>query len=241
MLAVDASVFARDGFQSVDRITSDEEVVRLREVYDRVLAEPSSFRLLYEDRAAPAATRPRIDQVFAPELLAPELLETTYLANAQVLAARVLGLEPDQVEQGGIMLIAKPAGQGLATPFHQDEAYWDFDGSRLCHSASVWMPLDDVSVDSGCMQFVPGTHLDDGIRVHARPDASQPLVLRDPIDETRAVPCPIPAGGATVHHCRTVHGTAANTSDRPRRAITTIFHGPPGVREVPVERPWLRA
>ena len=36
-----------------------------------------------------------------------------------------------------------------------------------------------------------------------------------------------------------IHGTAGNTSDRPRRAITTIFHGPPGRRAVPLERPWL--
>ena len=236
----EVAAFAERGFHAVERITTDDEVTHLRDVYDRVLGVEGALRLVYEDAAAPEAERARIEQIFAPELVAPELLETTYLANARVLAARVLGVDASDVEQGGIMLIAKPAGLGLETPFHQDEAYWDFEGSRLSHSASVWMPLDEVSVDSGCMQFMPGTHRGEGLLHHTKPDPRKPLYLEPPIDTSAAVPCPLPAGGATVHHCRTVHGTAPNTSNRSRRAITTIFHGPPTTRRIPQERPWLR-
>jgi ectoine hydroxylase-related dioxygenase (phytanoyl-CoA dioxygenase family) len=55
-----------------------------------------------------------------------------------------------------------------------------------------------------------------------------------------AVACPLRAGGATTHYCRTLHYAAANTSERPRRALTVIFHGPAEVRDVPLERHWLR-
>ena len=49
----------------------------------------------------------------------------------------------------------------------------------------------------------------------------------------------IPAGGATVHHCRTIHCGGANVSTVPRRAMTTIFHGPGSARPVLLEKPWL--
>jgi ectoine hydroxylase-related dioxygenase (phytanoyl-CoA dioxygenase family) len=100
------------------------------------------------------------------------------------------------------------------------------------------MPLDRVTVDSGCMQFVPRSHALEVMR-HRRKAATEPLELDEPYDVSGAVPCPLPPGGATFHHCRTVHGTGANVSERPRRALTTIFHGPPGVRDVPLSRPWL--
>ena len=50
---------------------------------------------------------------------------------------------------------------------------------------------------------------------------------------------PLPPGGATFHSCRTLHYTAANTSAVPRRAFTTIVHGPKTAREVPIPRTWL--
>jgi ectoine hydroxylase-related dioxygenase (phytanoyl-CoA dioxygenase family) len=106
----------------------------------------------------------------------------------------------------------------------------------------VWMPLDDVSVDSGCMQFLPGSQARDVLR-HRKPegDGPQPLVLDEPVDMSGAVACPLPAGGATIHSCRTLHYAGANTSPRPRRALTCIFHGPPGVRAEPLDRHWLRS
>ena len=40
---------------------------------------------------------------------------------------------------------------------------------------------------------------------------------RDGIHLSQAVPVPVHAGGITVHHCRTLHGSAPNRSSKPRR------------------------
>jgi ectoine hydroxylase-related dioxygenase (phytanoyl-CoA dioxygenase family) len=45
----------------------------------------------------------------------------------------------------------------------------------------------------------------------------------------RKVPMIIPKGHMSFHHCRTYHGSGANVSDRPRRAIS--FHLQPGANE----------
>jgi hypothetical protein len=49
----------------------------------------------------------------------------------------------------------------------------------------------------------------------------------DELDPSKAVACPIPPGGATIHHCRTLHYAGPNTTDSPRRAYILIFATPP--------------
>jgi hypothetical protein len=223
--------FKSNGYLAIPEIAPPAEIVWLRAVYEKILADERALRQHYEG-SGPSGVAGVIDQIFLPERQCPELMDTAYIKNAQRLAADLLGIEASQY--GGLMFIFKPAGGGRDVPFHQDEIYWTFPNER-CHSLSVWMPLDDVTVDSGCMQFVPGTHALDVLK-YKKP-GEEPLVLDEPFDVSGAVPCPIPAGGATFHHCRTVHGTAPNTSPRPRRALTTIFHGPRTAREIPLAPP----
>ena len=88
------------------------------------------------------------------------------------------------------------------------------------------------------MHYLPESHLGDVLN-HVKVPGPEPLHLDPPVDTSAAVPCPIPAGGATIHHCRTVHFGGTNVSAVPRRAMTTIFHGPGSPRDVPMRKPWL--
>ncbi len=230
-----AQAFQRDGFLWIDRITTPEEVARLRELYDLVMQDSRAYRLLYEGGADKDGSV--INQVFLPELQQPEMANTTYLANAKRMAAGLLGVPVEDVQHGGQMLIYKPKTGGRQAPWHQDEAFWDDRNHLRCNSVSVWMPLDDVVVESGCMQIIPGSHANDVLAHRCEP--GEPLEVDVPFDRDAAVPCPIPAGGATFHHCRTLHHIAPNTSGRERRAITTIFHGPAETRPEPFAKPWV--
>ena len=44
--------------------------------------------------------------------------------------------------------------EDFGTPWHQDWSYWY--GS---HKVSVWVALDDVTPENGCLRLVPGSHL----------------------------------------------------------------------------------
>ena len=48
-------------------------------------------------------------------------------------------------------------------------------------------------------------------------------VLNIEVNEDEAVSVHVPAGHAMMHHCLTVHGTRANLSDWPRRAIAITY------------------
>jgi len=237
--AEQVATFRDNGFLTLDRLSSESEIEWLRSVYEDLLADPAGLTIHYEGEAGPDQVGV-IDQMFLPDRQCPELLDTEYINKGRALAAELLGIDAGDVVDGGLMFIHKPASGGRSAPWHQDEAYWkELGPSRLSHSLSIWMPLDDVTVESGCMQFIPGTHKSDDVRRHRKPPGMNPIEVDEPFDVGAAVPCPLNAGDATVHHCRTLHHTAANTSGRPRRAMTTIFHGPPGVRAEPVDRFWL--
>jgi len=231
------AAFRANGFLTLAAISPADEIAWLRDAYAELLADRTALALRYQDEDA-GGKRRVITQIFSPERQCPRLLETHYLANARRLGATLLGVAAGEVSFGGLMMLYKPPAAGRDAPWHQDEAYWEFPDQR-CHSLSVWLPLDDVAVESGCMQYIPGSHERD-LLPHRKPPGVEPIVVDAPFDAASAVPCPMRAGGAVLHHCRTLHYSAPNSSTQPRRAFTTIVHGPCAPRVPPVPRAWLR-
>jgi phytanoyl-CoA hydroxylase len=220
--------FADNGFLSVPAITGEDELAELRAFYDDVFAEPGRHGLRSADRS-PKAQGQSLVQIHSAERVFPGLLETSYFRNARRAAARLLGVGEDEVTGYNHMLL-KPARHGAVTPWHQDEEGWSLGTpARLfVHRAlNCWMPLDPATVESGCMQFIPRSHLREDHYPHVdRGDGSYVRIAQG-FDEAEAVACPVPAGGATFHHCRTLHYSGPNTTDQTRRAMVFVFHALP--------------
>jgi ectoine hydroxylase-related dioxygenase (phytanoyl-CoA dioxygenase family) len=232
--------FRRQGYLSLRAITTPEEVAGLRDVYDRLFATQAGraqgdhLDLNGTDEDGVEAVLP---QILNPSKYAPELTHTTFRANAEAIAKQLLGPE---AEYRGDHAIRKAPHSEAATPWHQDEAYWDpsLDYSEL----SIWIPLQEATLENGCMQFVPGTHRQEVLPHH--PIGNDPRVIGLEVDDPEAraaggAACPIPAGGATVHHSRTLHYTGPNRSDGPRRAYILTFGTPRKPRATPRRFYWL--
>ena len=243
--------FCREGFLAIERITSDAEVERLRATYDELFArragreEGRQYDLAGTDEEDSVATLP---QILEPRQYAAQLRNTLYEANGLAIAGQLLGglaetlqdrVLSSEVVDFGLHAILKPAGIGSETPWHQDEAYWD--PAKYFHGLSVWMPLQEVTEENGCMCFIPGTHTGEVMSHHHAGDDPriEALVVDDGhIDISKAVVCPIPAGGATFHFCRTFHYTGPNRSVVPRRALALTCGLPQSTREVPRDFYW---
>jgi hypothetical protein len=228
--------FLDNGFLAVDRLTTDEELEWMTQIFDAVFAEPSDATF-QPGGAAPAGEPSLLTQSMFPEMRFPELLDTTYRRNARRYAAALLDVNEADLTSWGHMIL-KPPRKSRPAPWHQDEAYWD---PELSYTAiAAWLPLHDVTVERGCMQFIPGSHKGD-VLVHHHSDGnpSGNLLWAEGVDESTAVACELPAGGATFHHPRTLHYTAPNTTDQPRLAFPTEFQLQPVRREKPVTRPWV--
>ena len=93
---------------------------------------------------------------------------------------------------------------------------------------SAWLALDDVDESNGCMSMVPGSH-----RWGRRwTDYLSTLTAWEQLGEGFTSPdgrpvqptlWPVPRGGVSFHHGLTWHGSHANTSGRPRRAIALHY------------------
>jgi len=236
------SSFRRDGFASIERITTDEEVAWLREVFDELFAErragiPGGYFDLSRPYDAPGPDH--LPQVLFPELAVPELRRTQLHRNARTISAALLGTDAGDLQSWG-HLIHKPAHHGEQIPWHQDEAYWEPHLSYV--AVGTWVPLDDVDLANGCMCFLPGSHLGE-VRPHRHIDDDPSVhgLVTDGVDPTPMVPVPLRAGGATFHHPRTLHHTPANTTDRQRRAVAAEFQTQPTPRDTVDDRPWVDA
>jgi hypothetical protein len=103
------------------------------------------------------------------------------------------------------------------------------------------MPLQPATVENGCMQYVPGSHLGPVLEhrsLHGDPRKSALECIGD-FDRAATVLCPLPPGGAALHHCRTLHSAGANTTGEPRRAYILAFRGPPRPAPARAMYPWL--
>ncbi len=230
--------FHHEGYLVLLPITTPDELARLRKIYDRLFAERAGradgnqFDLAGADGDDEVAALP---QILGPARYAPELNDFLFKINGRAIANQLLGAP----SEGGDHAILKPARYGAATPWHQDEAYWspDLDYSSL----SIWMPLQEATVESGCMQFVPGSHRSE-VRPH-RPIHNDPRIHgleAEQVDAAEIVACPIPAGAVTIHHCRTLHYAGPNRSDEPRRAYIQVKGLPTTKRSEPRDFPWQR-
>jgi ectoine hydroxylase-related dioxygenase (phytanoyl-CoA dioxygenase family) len=232
--------FHDHGYLRLERALPDEELEWMRGLYDRIVQphlSPGS-RGRGGDPSGARGDRERglLVWIHTPERQFPELFRASIFPRAAELAARLLGVRKEEVYTSG-RIFFKPAGHGCETPWHQDEAYGN--PTVELRSLNLWLALDPATEESGCLRFIPGSHQGE-VREHRRleGDPTGLALTTDDLDRGQAVSCPLPPGGASLHHCRTLHSSGPNLSDGQRRALVVVCEAPPVPRAVPAHRPW---
>jgi len=207
-------LFHEQGFLSLGRITTDAEVAWLREAYQAIVKRRTGFLPWAVNDARAQQAHKALVTLTMPEHTLPELKDTLYARNARKVVARLFDIAETDVIVGW-RLFTKPA-HGGETTWHQDVAYRPHQQHQ---GATVWMPLDPVTVENGCLLFIAGSH-----RGAVHPHTVHQGQLRaEHIDPASAVACPLAPGEATVHHCGTLHAAGPNHTDAPRRAFSIVF------------------
>jgi len=216
--------FHANGFVNGGYVLNDEQVETLRAELERVITEqevaerqqPVLIRNLSGNADAPVWQIVNIWQASPAyrELIAhPSIVE----GLAQLTNATALRIWHDQIQY-------KPAAIGGVNMWHQDAPYWPTITPMT--QVTAWIALDDVDQDNGCMSMVPGSHLW-GNTI----DFLHTLKSFDDMPETfeghpvKVHACPVKKGHVHFHHALTWHGSSANTSGRPRRAIALHYMG----------------
>lgn len=214
--------FHAKGFLNAGPVLSMDEVQALRDEVMRTIEQradanvkqPVSCRNL-----SPRADEP-IWQIVDIWISSPPFKELLFHPRitqglAQLTDARELRIWHDQIQY-------KPPQKGGVNMWHQDAPLWPIIAPMT--EVTAWVALDDADESNGCMSMVPGSHLwgdhIDFLRALESYDAMPSQFGAHAVVVER---CPVRAGEVHYHHALTWHGSHANTSGRPRRAIALHY------------------
>ena len=96
-----------------------------------------------------------------------------------------------------------------ATDWHQDRAvaHAEADATSM---VTVWCAVTDATSENGCLQVVPGGHRK-GMLPHC--PKTQTAIADGFVEEGKALPLPVKAGGIVLFHPLTPHASLVNRTD----------------------------
>ncbi|HUO17273.1 MAG TPA: phytanoyl-CoA dioxygenase family protein [Verrucomicrobiae bacterium] len=230
--------FRDAGFLRLEALTTAEEIAEIRAALEPLFEKHAGEKEgAFADQVAGSEAKVMSSpQILNPVNYVPRLHQTKCFKNALHIARQILG--PEARCFFDLSILKKPR-IGAPTPWHQDEAFRD--PNFAYNELTVWVPLQEVVPENGCLQFIPGSHLAPVLehRSANNDPTSQAVECIAPIDESSAVTCPLKPGGATLHHHRTLHRSAPNVSTVPRFTYIMTFGVTPVPASQPRSFPWL--
>jgi phytanoyl-CoA hydroxylase len=134
------------------------------------------------------------------------------------LATQLAGVDGIRIWHDQALI--KPAW-GNPTAWHLDNPYWSFSSRD---AISIWVALDDVTKDNGCLYFIPGTHKSATYaNVGIGQNISDLFTAYPQWAQHEAVAGEMKAGACSFHNGLLAHGAGANMTPRPRRAMTCAY------------------
>jgi ectoine hydroxylase-related dioxygenase (phytanoyl-CoA dioxygenase family) len=217
----DVSFFDRHGWWVSKPILTTVELDDLAYAFER-------YATGERDRALPSAILPQWSGspghgVRQGDYLSLQLDEVMDFVRKPLLPRLAAGLSgADQIRLFHDQLVWKdPQSSGASVTsvgWHTDRAYW-----RSCTSVrmlTAWIPLQDTNEEMGPLAVWDGSHrwadVDD-LHTFDKPDlAAAEARFRELGHHVEVRTLPMKRGQVSFHHCRLVHGSYPNRSNKPR-------------------------
>ncbi len=192
-------------------------LAEIRRTVDAIIADAGKVTThtdVYDLEESHTPEQPRVRRIKTPHKHFPFFAELTRNSRITGILAQLIG--PD-LRLHGAKLNMKSAGYGAAVEWHQDWAFYPHSNDDVL---ATGLYLDDCGMENGPLLVVPGTHKGPVYDHHTDgyfAGAMAPEI--EGLDYAKAVPLTGKAGSMTIHHVRLVHGSALNTSSKPRRLL----------------------
>lgn len=198
--------FRENGFLVIDDIFTEIEVAELRTASNLDTIRESQQEKGFDKKAV-------------------HLLELTIkhplfkdLARDERILDLIRPLIGNDIQLQHSKIATKPPTKGAgAFKMHQDFAFFPHTNTSL---VAVMVMLDDATKENGCMQMISGSHkwglldhLENGIFSGGCVEVDRWA------DQSRLVDVTPRAGGISIHHCLSLHGSPTNSSGEPRRGL----------------------
>src|ERR1043166_7145480 len=211
--------YRRDGVIMVPEVLDKDTLAKVRSVLAELVAGAASVTEhtdVYDLEPSHTPETPRVRRIKAPHKVHPIFDEIVRSKPVIDILTRLIG---PGLRLHGSKLNMKSAQYGSPVEWHQDWAFYPHTNDDIL---AIGVLLDDCDLENGPMLVAPGSHTGPGMWDHHGEDGHfAGLIDPDLIQEeiARAVPCMGKAGSMSFHHVRALHGSALNTSDRPRNLL----------------------
>ncbi len=207
--------YNENGYLGVENVLSAEEVADLQRTTDEFVEksrEVTDHTDVFDLEPGHTPANPRVRRIKNPVL--HHIVYEQTLRHDRILDIVDQLIGPG-VSHNGHKLNMKYPEFGSPVEWHQDWAFYPYTNDDLL---AVGVAIDDMSLENGCLMVIPGSHKgptydhhQDGVFVGAVTDPD--------FSSDNAVPVQVKAGGISIHHVRTLHGSAPNNSSKPRRLL----------------------
>ena len=212
-------LYKEKGYIGVESVLTDAEVAALRKVTDEFVEksrEVTEHNDIFDLEPGHTAKNPKVRRIKSPCLYHSVYDQTLRHPNILAIVSQLIG---NAIRYNGHKLNMKYPEFGSPVEWHQDWAFYPHTNDDLL---AVGVVIDDMTVENGALMLIPGSH--NGPTLDHHQNGAFVGAVTDPdFTPEGAVPIELKAGGITIHHVRALHGSAPNTSDKPRRLMLAQY------------------
>ena len=119
-------------------------------------------------------------------------------------------------------IMTKQPQYSSETHWHKDIRYWNFENNQLINT---WLPLGDETLENGCLQVIPKTHL----WKTPKDRLDKRLFLRKDLVENQkwlgqAINVELKKGDLLFFHAALFHAAGRNTTPNSKNAVVFTYH-----------------
>ena len=209
--------YAENGYLMAPDALDASEVALLRSTVDEIVAGAAKVTAhtdLYDLEDGHTPQRPKVRRLKSPHKHFDYFNQLVRNPRLTAILAALIG---PNIRLHGAKLNMKSAGYGAPVEWHQDWAFYPHTNDDVLATGIL---LDDCTEENGPMLMIPGSHRG-RLYDHHSDGAFCGAITGElnQIDFSKAVPMTGKAGSMSIHHARTLHGSAQNRSSQDRRLL----------------------
>jgi ectoine hydroxylase-related dioxygenase (phytanoyl-CoA dioxygenase family) len=211
--------YRASGYIGVEGVLPEQDILDLRRVTDEFVEKSRQAAQntdVFDLEPGHTPETPRLRRLKNPADQHPVYNRMLRFDPILDIVAQLIG---PGIRYNGHKLNMKSPEFGSPVEWHQDWAFYPHTNDDLL---AVGIAMDDMLIENGCLMVIPGSHRGP-VYDHHQKGKFVGAVTDPRFNPKEAVPVELRAGGISIHHVRAMHGSAPNTSSRPRRLLLNMY------------------
>lgn len=207
--------YHKQGYLGVENVLSAQEVADLRRTTDEFVEQSRAVTQhtnILDLEPSHTPENPRLRRIKSPIEHHQTYRDAIHHPGIRSIVSQLIG---PSFRQNGNKLNMKLPEIGSPVEWHQDWAFYPHTNDDLL---AVGVAIDDMTEENGCLLVIPESHKGP-IYDHHYDGHFAGAVTDSTLKADNPASILVKAGGITIHHARTLHGSTPNHSQHPRRLL----------------------